>query len=183
MCSSFLGREDVPASASTLCPLGDPSLGPLAPLGQTGSCASEGNLCLGLWRLHSAYQGEWVHSPVALHVARASSRAAWGRWPLCCRTRVGSEAWAPLPGGWTGGGRQARCRPDFADRTLCIGTHPPLPKPSGPAPPHSPSLSKKACSLSLLWETPPPKSAASLRCVWASTGPFLLSPTHAALKL
>lgn len=79
-------------------------------------------------------------------------------------------------------GERGRCRPDFADRTLCMGTHLPLPKPSGPAPPHSPSLSKKACSLSLLWETPP-TSPASQRCVWASAVPFLPLPIHTDLKL
>lgn len=77
---------------------------------------------------------------------------------------------------------QARCRPDFEDRTLCMGTHPPLPKPSGPAPPYSHSLSKKACSLSLLGETTPSPCAASLLCVWASAGPFLLSLTYPALR-
>lgn len=73
---------------------------------------------------------------------------------------------------------QARCRPDFEDRTLCMGTHPPLPKPSGPAPPYSPSLSKKACSLSLLWETTPsPQRSLPDMCLGLSRPlPFFIHP-------
>lgn len=170
-----------------LCVLqGTPAWDPLRPLARQGV-------------VHQKETSVWGPGACILHTrvsgCTALSSCMWqglapeqhgGGGPCAAEPGLG-----PRPGplfqedGRMGGGGQARCRPDFADRTLCIGTHPPLPKPSGPAPPHSPSLSKKACSLSLLWETPPhpPTSAASLRCVWASTGPFLLSPTHATLKL
>ena len=94
---------------------------------------------MGAWPCAPA-RGKGLLGQLHGRLAEATPRAADTlRGGLGLPSRCG--AW------WGGAGAGSDCR----QSPLCRDPRPP--KPSGPAPPHSPSLSKEACAGSLLWET------------------------------